>query len=143
MGFADGTAIDADMIVVAAGIRPNIELARRAGLVTERGIVVDDQMRCEDEGSIFAVGECAQHRSEVYGLVAPGGAGGGARRRGHRSQSRCGVPWFPFTTTKLQGGRRGRGGDGCEGSRNIRRQFVQFYEPKKGIYKASWCVTTS
>ncbi|MGB6052264.1 MAG: FAD-dependent oxidoreductase, partial [Rhodococcus sp. (in: high G+C Gram-positive bacteria)] len=69
--FNDGTWLAADMIVVTAGIRPNVEFARGGGLVIERGIVVDDQLRCEDEGSIYAVGECCQHRGEVYGLVAP------------------------------------------------------------------------
>lgn len=71
VGFTDGDSLPADMIVVTAGIRPSVEIARGAGLVVERGIVVDDQMRCEDEAFIYSVGECAQHRSEVYGLVAP------------------------------------------------------------------------
>jgi nitrite reductase (NADH) large subunit len=57
--FNDGTSLPADMIVVTAGIRPNVELARSAGLVVERGIVVDDQMRCEDESSLYAVGNAA------------------------------------------------------------------------------------
>ncbi len=69
--FADGETVHTDMVVVAAGIRPNTEFARSGGLVVERGIVVDDQMRCEDESGVYAVGECAQHRGEVYGLVAP------------------------------------------------------------------------
>jgi nitrite reductase (NADH) large subunit len=59
------------MIVFACGITPNIELARESGLRVERAMVVDDQMRCEGETAIFAVGECAQHRGQVYGLVAP------------------------------------------------------------------------
>jgi nitrite reductase (NADH) large subunit len=71
VAFTDGSSLAADMVVVTAGIRPNTELARAGGLVIERGIVVDDQMRCEDEGSVYAVGECAQHRGELYGLVAP------------------------------------------------------------------------
>ncbi|MFZ2240244.1 MAG: nitrite reductase large subunit NirB [Gordonia amarae] len=136
VGFADGSTIDADMIVVAAGIRPNIELARRAGLVTERGIVVDDQMRCEDEGSIFAVGECAQHRSEVYGLVAPlweqavvladvvTGADPDAAYHGSR------------TTTKLKVAGVDVAAMGVKGPEHPDDEFVQFYEPKKGIYKS-------
>jgi len=69
--FNDGSSIDCDMLVVAAGIRPNVGLAQRAGLTVERAIVVDDHMRSVDDESIYVVGECAQHRGQVYGLVAP------------------------------------------------------------------------
>jgi len=69
--LADGRTIPCDVVVVAAGIRPNAALAERSGLEVERGIVVDDQMRCADEPDIYAVGECVQHRGETYGLVAP------------------------------------------------------------------------
>ncbi|MFN3648851.1 MAG: nitrite reductase large subunit NirB [Armatimonadota bacterium] len=68
--LADGTTLEADMVVISCGIRANSELARDCGLPVERGIVVDDQLRTSDP-SIFAVGECAQHRGMVYGLVAP------------------------------------------------------------------------
>lgn len=66
-----GRWLDCDTVVVAAGIRPKIDLALRAGLAIGRGIRVDDQMRTADP-NIFAVGECAEHRDVVYGLVAPG-----------------------------------------------------------------------
>ena len=69
--FKDGETLPADMIVFACGIAPNVELARESGLRVERAIAVDDQMRCAGETAIYAVGECAQHRGEVYGLVAP------------------------------------------------------------------------
>ena len=69
--LGDGRIIDCDVVVVAAGIRANAEMAAASGLVVERGIVVDDQMRCQDEDDVYAVGECAQHRGETYGLVAP------------------------------------------------------------------------
>jgi nitrite reductase (NADH) large subunit len=68
--FADGTEQPADMVVISAGIRPNVEVAKECGLACERGIVVDDQLRTSDP-SVSAVGECAQHRGMVYGLVAP------------------------------------------------------------------------
>ncbi|HEY3283520.1 MAG TPA: nitrite reductase large subunit NirB [Armatimonadota bacterium] len=68
--FRDGETLDADMVVISCGIRANSEIARECGLEVDRGIKVDDQMRTSDE-SIFAVGECAQHRGVVYGLVAP------------------------------------------------------------------------
>lgn len=69
--FKDDTTLDCDMVVVSAGIRANSELAKAAGLRVERAIVVDDHLTCPDDPKIFAVGECAQHRGQVYGLVAP------------------------------------------------------------------------
>jgi nitrite reductase [NAD(P)H] large subunit len=68
--LADGREIPADLVVLAIGVRPNVDLARQAGLEVNRAIVVDDAMRTSDE-SIAAVGECAEHRGQVYGLVAP------------------------------------------------------------------------
>ncbi|SNX95274.1 nitrite reductase (NADH) large subunit [Geodermatophilus sabuli] len=70
VGLADGRRIDADLLVVAAGVRPSTDLGVRSGLEVERGIVVDDQLRTDDP-DVYAIGECAQHRGEVYGLVAP------------------------------------------------------------------------
>ncbi|PTM38694.1 FAD-dependent oxidoreductase [Bosea sp. 124] len=66
----DGTIIPADLVVIAIGVRPNTDLARAAGLAVNRGIVVDDGMASDDD-SIFAIGECAEHRGSVYGLVEP------------------------------------------------------------------------
>ncbi|WP_285249689.1 nitrite reductase large subunit NirB [Pseudarthrobacter sp. fls2-241-R2A-168] len=71
VSLRDGTVIPCDMVVVAAGIRPNVDLAVLSGLPVERAIVVDDRLRVQDEDDIYAVGECVQHRGEVYGLVAP------------------------------------------------------------------------
>ena len=71
VAFKDGSTIDCDIVVVAAGVRPNSELGLRAGLTVERAIVVDDHMRSIDDPTIYVVGECAQHRGRVYGLVAP------------------------------------------------------------------------
>jgi nitrite reductase (NADH) large subunit len=68
--FKDGTSVDADIVVMAVGIRPNIELAQKVGIHCERGIVVNDTMQTFDP-SIYAVGECVQHRNQTYGLVAP------------------------------------------------------------------------
>jgi nitrite reductase (NADH) large subunit len=68
--FADGSVLDTDMVVVSCGIRPNVEVAKEAGLAVERAVVVDDQLRTNDRAA-FAVGECAQHRGKVYGLVDP------------------------------------------------------------------------
>jgi nitrite reductase (NADH) large subunit len=68
--FDDGTQVDADLLVMAVGIKPNIELAQAAGLHCERGIVVSDTMQTFDP-NIYSLGECVQHRGNVYGLVAP------------------------------------------------------------------------
>ncbi len=68
--FKDGTVTGADMVVVACGIRPNADIAKSAGFKVNRGIVVDDWMRTS-EPDVYAVGECAEHREKVYGLVAP------------------------------------------------------------------------
>jgi len=66
----NGTKVKADIVVMAAGIRPSTGLAKAAGLDCERGIVVDDHMTTSDP-DILAVGECVQHRGLCYGLVAP------------------------------------------------------------------------
>jgi len=68
--FKDGSTLDTDMVVVSAGIRPMTEIAVRSGLAVNRAILCDDQMRTSDP-SIFAVGECVEHRGQVYGLVDP------------------------------------------------------------------------
>ncbi len=68
--FADGSEIPADLVVMAVGIRPNIELAQQSGIHCERGIMVSDTMQTFDP-LIYAVGECVQHRGTCYGLVAP------------------------------------------------------------------------
>jgi nitrite reductase (NADH) large subunit len=67
----DGSQIPAQLVVVAAGIRPNTDLAERAGLLCQRGIVVTDTMQTVTDPRIYAVGECASHRGVSYGLVAP------------------------------------------------------------------------
>jgi len=68
--LADGRQVPADLVVLAIGIRPNIDLARAADLDVNRGILVGDDMRTSDP-DIFAVGECIEHNGQVFGLVAP------------------------------------------------------------------------
>ena len=68
--LADGRIIPADLLVCAVGVRPNVDLAKAAGLSCKRGILVDDQMRTSDP-DVFALGECAEHRGVAYGLVEP------------------------------------------------------------------------
>ncbi|EDL52738.1 putative NAD(P)H-nitrite reductase, large subunit [Vibrio mediterranei AK1] len=73
MNFADGTYLETDLIVFSAGIRPQDELARQAGIEIgpRGGIVIDDQCRTSVE-DIYAIGECALWQNQIFGLVAPG-----------------------------------------------------------------------
>ena len=66
----DGRVLSAELVVMAIGVRPNIGLAKQAGLCCERGILVNDTLQTFDP-RIYAVGECVQHRGQTYGLVAP------------------------------------------------------------------------
>jgi nitrite reductase (NADH) large subunit len=68
--LADGRRIEAEALIFAAGIRPNVALAKEAGIAVNRGIAVDDHLQTSAEG-IFALGECAEHRGICYGLVEP------------------------------------------------------------------------
>ena len=68
--FTDGVEIEADLVVMAVGIRPNYALAESAGIYCNRGIVVNDTLQTYDP-RIYAVGECVAHRGISYGLVAP------------------------------------------------------------------------
>lgn len=135
--FADGTSIDCDMLVVATGIRPNVGLAQRAGLTVERAIVVDDHMRSIDDDDVYVVGECAQHRGQVYGLVAPlweqaavladhlTGANTVAAYHGSR------------TATKLKVAGVDVASMGLKGPELPDDEFVQFSEPRRGCTRRS------
>ncbi|MFF8811730.1 NAD(P)/FAD-dependent oxidoreductase [Streptomyces pactum] len=68
--LADGTVLDARLTVLACGVRPRVELARDAGIVTARGVVVDDELRTSDP-DVFAVGDCAEHAGVVHGFAGP------------------------------------------------------------------------
>ena len=133
--FADGSTIDSDMVVVAAGIRPNVGLGMVSGLTVERGIVVDDQLRSVDDDDIYAVGECAQHRGEVYGLVAPlweqavvlaehlTGDNPRSAYHGSRTATKLKVAGIDVATMGLKQPEREDD------------EFVQFCEPRHGVYK--------
>ncbi|OBF63517.1 nitrite reductase large subunit [Mycobacterium sp. 852002-51971_SCH5477799-a] len=133
--FSDGSSVTCDMVVMAAGIRPNVGLAQRAGLTVERAIVVDDQMRSVDDDDIYVVGECAQHRGQVYGLVAPLWeqttvladhlTGINPRAAYHGSR----------TATKLKVAGVDVAAMGVKAPERDDDEFVQFSEPKRGVYK--------
>ena len=68
--FADGSSLATDIVIMAIGIRPNMKLAQDAGIHCEKGIVVSDTLQTYDP-SIYALGECIEHRGGTFGLVAP------------------------------------------------------------------------
>ncbi|MDO9169907.1 MAG: FAD-dependent oxidoreductase [Methylobacter sp.] len=70
VSFEDGSQLDCDLFIMAIGVHPNMALAQEAGIYCERGIVVNDTLQSYDP-SIYAVGECIQHRGATFGLVAP------------------------------------------------------------------------
>ena len=134
--FGDGSDIDADMVVVTAGIRPNVGLGVVSGLTVERAIVVDDQMRTVDDPDIYAVGECAQHRGQVYGLVAPlweqatvladhiTGADPKAAYHGSRNATKLKVAGVDVASM------------GIKHPEREDDEFVRFSEPRRGVYKS-------
>lgn len=132
----DKPDIDCDMVVVAAGIRPNVEVAVTSGLPVERAIVVDDHMSVPDEDEIYAVGECVQHRGEVYGLVAPlweqaavladhvTGANPKAAYLGTRTATKLKVAGVDVASMGLQAPERDTD------------EHVVFSEPSRGVFKS-------
>ncbi len=134
--FRDGSVLDCDMVVVTAGIRPNAELAARSGLTVERAIVVDDAMHALDEPDIYAVGECVQHRGEVYGLVAPlweqavvladqiTGSDPKAAYHGSKLATKLKVSGIDLATMGI-----------CEPERDD-DEVVTFSEPRRRVYKS-------
>ncbi|MGQ9408092.1 nitrite reductase large subunit NirB [Mycolicibacterium gilvum] len=135
IAFADGSRLDCDMLVIAAGIRPNVGLAQRAGLTVERAIVTDDHMRSVDDDDVYVVGECAQHRGQVYGLVAP-----------LWEQARVLADHFTGTdpasayhgsrvATKLKVAGVDVAAMGVKAPEHPDDEFVQYSEPRHGVYK--------
>ncbi|MCM3761703.1 nitrite reductase large subunit NirB [Alkalihalobacillus oceani] len=68
--FTDGTSVEADMVIMAVGVRPNVQLAKESGIETNRAILVNDYLQTSVP-DVYAVGECVEHRGMVYGLVKP------------------------------------------------------------------------
>jgi nitrite reductase (NADH) large subunit len=130
--FKDGGEVPADLVVMAVGVRPNIELAQAAGLHCERGIVVDDTLQSYDP-RVYAVGECVQHRRATFGLVAPiwdqaRVCGAHLAGAGHRRYVQQATP----TKLKVTGVDLYSVGDfiGGEGSEDL-----VLRDPRRGIYK--------
>jgi len=127
-----GTEIPADLVVMAVGIKPNIELAKSAGLYCERGIVVNDTLQTYDP-RVYAVGECVQHRGNLFGLVAPLFE---QARVCANHLARYGIARYQgsMTSTKLKvtgvdlfSAGQFQGGEGCED--------LVFQDPGRGVYK--------
>lgn len=70
LSFSDGTSLEADFVVMAVGIKPNVTVAKESGIAVNRGIVVDDYLQTSMK-NVYSIGECAEHRGVCYGLVAP------------------------------------------------------------------------
>ena len=128
--FSDGERLEADLVVVAAGIRPNVELGRKAGLLVKRGIVVNDYMETSSP-DVFAVGECVEHRGICYGLVAPLYEQGrvlAATMTGHRGPTYTGT--VQAATLKIMGVDVFSAGDWANAPDHVR-----FEDPGEGCYR--------
>jgi nitrite reductase (NADH) large subunit len=130
--FANGELLEADLVVIAAGIRPNAELGRKAAVNVNRGIVVNDHMETSDP-RVFAVGECVEHRGQVYGLVAPlleQGKVLAATITGHKGPKFEG--WKPAAKLKVMGVDVFSAGEVQESEDT---HAVRYEDPALGVYK--------
>ena len=133
--FKDGATIPCDLLVVCAGIRPNAEIGTRAGLTVERAIVVDNHMRAVDDMNIYVVGECAQHRGMVYGLVAPLWDQGKVFADHVTARNRDAAYHGSKLATKLKVMGVELASMGITEPKEERDEIIQFQEPSKGTYK--------
>jgi len=133
--FKDDTSLDCDMVIVAAGIRPNSEIGVRAGLTVERAIVVDNHMRSVDDPDVYVVGECAQHRGRIYGLVAPLWDQGKVFADHVTERNTSSVYLGSKLATKLKVMGIELASMGATEPSEERDEVIQFTEPKKGTYK--------
>ena len=133
--FTDGSELACDMLVISAGIKPNTDLAVRCGLTVEHGIVVNNQMRSVDDPHIYAVGECAQHRGMVYGLVAPIWEQVGVLAD-YLTQQKEGAAYHGSKlSTKLKVMGVDLASMGRVEPQDAHDEVVLYSEPKRGIYK--------
>jgi nitrite reductase (NADH) large subunit len=131
--LADGREVPADLVVLAIGIRPNVDLARAAGLDVNRGLLVGDDMRTGDS-SIYAVGECIEHNGQVFGLVAPIWEQAkicGARLAG--DEAAVYVPPPVFTSLKITG--VDVFSAGALAAADESDDEITLHDAKRGIYK--------
>ncbi len=127
----DGTVIDADIVVMAAGIRPSAKLAKDSGIDVGRAITVDAQMRTSDP-SVFAVGECVEFDGQLFGLVAPLYDQAKVLAATLLGQEAAFVPKELSTKLKVTGCDLFSAGDFAEGEG---REDIVFRDPGRGVYK--------
>ncbi|KIN32870.1 Nitrite reductase [Bacillus subtilis] len=130
--FKDGTSIEADLVVMAVGIRPNTTLGAESGIPVNRGIIVNDYMQTEIP-HIYAVGECAEHRGIAYGLVAPL-----YEQAKVLAKHICGIETKPYegsvlsTQLKVSGVEVFSAGDFNESEE---KKAIKVFDEQDGIYK--------
>ncbi|MBB6447158.1 nitrite reductase large subunit NirB [Bacillus benzoevorans] len=130
--FKDGTQIEADLVVMSVGIKPNISLAKETGIAVNRGIVVNDYLHT-DIPHIYAVGECAEHNGIPYGLVAPL-----FEQAKVLAKHICGIDTVPYTGSvlstqlKVSGVEVFSAGDFIEGDG---KKALKVFDEQDGIYK--------
>ncbi|WP_415749994.1 NADPH-nitrite reductase [Bacillus velezensis] len=130
--FKDGTSIEADLVVMAVGIRPNTTLGAESGIPVNRGIIVNDYMQTEIP-HVYAVGECAEHRGIAYGLVAPL-----YEQAKVLAKHICGVETKPYegsvlsTQLKVSGVEVFSAGDFNESDE---KKAIKVFDEQDGIYK--------
>ncbi|WHY09898.1 NADPH-nitrite reductase [Bacillus subtilis] len=130
--FKDGTSIEADLVVMAVGIRPNTTLGAESGIPVNRGIIVNDYMQTEIP-HIYAVGECAEHRGIAYGLVAPL-----YEQAKVLAKHICGIETNPYegsvlsTQLKVSGVEVFSAGDFDESEE---KKAIKVFDEQDGIYK--------
>ncbi|SMO46135.1 nitrite reductase large subunit NirB [Paracoccus laeviglucosivorans] len=127
----DGTVYPADLVCMAVGIRPETRLANDAHLEVERGIVVDDAMRTSDP-HVFALGECVEHRGQLFGLVAPLYDQAKVLAKTLLDQVAEFSPVQTATKLKVTGCDLFSAGDFADGDG---REDIVFRDPGRGIYK--------
>ncbi|MBL3649566.1 nitrite reductase large subunit NirB [Bacillus sp. RHFS10] len=130
--FKDGSSLKADLIVMAAGVRPNIELAVSAGIKVNRGIIVNDCMQTS-EPNVFAIGECAEHNGTVYGLAAPLYEQGNVL-----AKHICGVPCEGYQGSSPSAALKIAGIDVWSAGKvheDERTTSINIYDEQAGIYK--------
>jgi nitrite reductase (NADH) large subunit len=133
--FKDGTALDCDMVVISTGIKPNAEIGAECGLTVERAIVTDNQMRSVDDPDVYVVGECAQHRGRVYGLVAPLWEMGTVLADHITGRNLDAAYHGSKIATKLKVMGVELASMGVTEPQDERDEVVTFSEPKRGTYK--------
>jgi len=133
--FKDGTTLDCDMVVISTGIKPNAEIGAECGLTVERAIVTDNQMRSVDDPDVYVVGECAQHRGKVYGLVAPLWEMGTVLADHITGRNENAAYHGSKIATKLKVMGVELASMGVTEPEDERDEVVTFAEPKRGTYK--------